>query len=265
MEAPKLAGELTVGEKSSIAHVVTEADLAMFAGATGDVNPIHFDQVYADKTFFRGRIAHGMLSAGFISAVIAHRLPGLGTVYVSQNLRFLGPVRVGDTITAEVEVLEVDPVKNRVKIRTTCQNQAGTVVLDGEAVVMPPKRKTELTEDPGLGERLATVERRIAAGTQAFWSTFQGSEGTRLVRERAAEETSANPWSEQVDRWLGSFGAYHGQFERLMGVWMDQATAAQRESQKLVQDWVISVSRGSADICTAWEKNFKDAGRLFGL
>lgn len=139
MEIGKTAAQLSPGDKASISRTVSEADLALFAGATGDVNPIHFDQTYAEQTFFKGRIAHGMLSAGFISAVVANRLPGLGTVFVSQNLRFLAPVRIGDTIRAEVEVLESDVRRNRVKLRTTCTNQGGTVVVEGEAMVAPPR------------------------------------------------------------------------------------------------------------------------------
>lgn len=139
MELGKTVQELAVGAKAALARTVSEAEIAMFAGATGDVNPIHLDQSYAEQTFFKGRIAHGMLSAGFLSAVIANRLPGVGTVYVSQSLQFLAPVRIGDTVRAEVEVLEVDAAKNRARLRTTCTTQDGTVVLDGEAVVMPPR------------------------------------------------------------------------------------------------------------------------------
>ncbi|HQM92018.1 MAG TPA: MaoC family dehydratase, partial [Syntrophales bacterium] len=91
------------------------------------------------NTFFKGRIAHGMLSAGFISAVLAMRLPGPGTIYLSQVLEFKAPVRIGDTVTARVEVREKLAEKNRVKLRTTCVNQDGTLLVDGEAVIMPPK------------------------------------------------------------------------------------------------------------------------------
>jgi 3-hydroxybutyryl-CoA dehydratase len=262
MEAPKTSQQLLVGEKSSISRAVTDADLALFASATGDVNPIHFDSTYADRTFFKGRIAHGMLSAGFISAVIANRLPGISTVYVSQNLRFLGPVRIGDTITAEVEVLEVDPAKNRVKLRTTCTNQAGTVVLDGEAVVMPPKQNTQIADDVELPTRLTRVEERLGVAVRAFWDAFHSE-------EPAADETivdrTASLWAVQVDRWLDSFTIYQDQLDRLFGIWVDQTVAAQRESQRLVQDWVLSVSRGSTDMCTAWERNVVHAGRALGL
>ena len=265
MEAARTAGDLTIGETSSISHVVTEADLAMFAGATGDVNPIHFDDAYAAKTFFKGRIAHGMLSAGFISAVIANRLPGVSTVYVTQSLRFLGPVRIGDTVTAEVEVLEVDTAKNRVKLRTTCTNQSGVVVVDGEAVVMPPKRTTEITEDPGLGDRLAEVEGRIAAGERAFLAAFRGEDLEAPARGDEIPGDAASLWGEQLERWLGTFSVYQGQMERLMSAWVDQTAAVQKESQKVVQDWMLSMHQGGAGICTAWKKNFDQAGKLLGL
>jgi 3-hydroxybutyryl-CoA dehydratase len=111
----------------------------MYAGVTGDVNPAHIDEVYAGKTFFKTRIAHGMLLAGFISTVLGNRLPGHGTIYMKQELNFLGPVRIGDTVTARVEVVEIENEKNRVKLRTTCVNQDGTTVVDGEALVSPPK------------------------------------------------------------------------------------------------------------------------------
>lgn len=106
---------------------------------TGDFNPAHINEPYAQKTFFKTRIAHGMLIAGFISTVLANKLPGPGTIYIRQELDFLAAVHIGDTITARVEVIEVMVEKNRVKVRTTCVNQHGTQVLAGEAVVSPPK------------------------------------------------------------------------------------------------------------------------------
>jgi 3-hydroxybutyryl-CoA dehydratase len=105
---------------------------------SGDFNPAHINEPYAQGTFFKTRIAHGMLCAGFISAVIAMKLPGPGTIYIRQELNFRAPVRIGDTVTARVEVIE-KLEKNRVKLKTTCVNQEGTLVLDGEAVVSPPK------------------------------------------------------------------------------------------------------------------------------
>ena len=128
--------ELAVGQSAEIAKTVTESDIALFAGVTGDFNPVHVDAVAAEKTRFGGRIAHGILSAGFISAVIAMRLPGAGSIYLSQSLRFTKPVRIGDTVTARVEVLEVVATKRRVRLATTCRNQNGETVVEGEAVVM---------------------------------------------------------------------------------------------------------------------------------
>lgn len=101
-------------------------------------NPAHVNQVWAEGTRFKGRIAHGMLSAAMLSAVLGMYLPGPGTIYLSQELRFLAPVHIGDTITAKAEVQELPKEKNRVRLRTTCQNQDGTVVVDGTAWVMPP-------------------------------------------------------------------------------------------------------------------------------
>ena len=128
--------ELRVGQSAEMAKTVTESDIALFAGVTGDFNPVHVDAVAAEKTRFGGRIAHGILSAGFISAVIAMRLPGAGSIYLSQSLRFTKPVRIGDTVTARVEVLEVLAAKRRVRLATACRNQHGETVVEGEAVVM---------------------------------------------------------------------------------------------------------------------------------
>jgi 3-hydroxybutyryl-CoA dehydratase len=135
----KTIDELKVGDAAEFAKTVSEADIYQFAGVTGDMNPAHIDAEYAKGTFFKERIAHGILAAGFISAVIGMRLPGPGTIYISQSLQFKAPVRIGDTITARAEVVNIDADKNRVRLNTTCVNQAGTVVLGGEAMVSPPK------------------------------------------------------------------------------------------------------------------------------
>lgn len=132
--------ELRVGDAAEMAKTVTESDIALFAGVTGDFNPVHVDAVAAERSMFGERIAHGMLSAGFISAVLGMRLPGPGSVYLSQTLRFTKPVRIGDTVTARVEVLEVIAAKRRVRLATTCRNQRGETVVDGEAVVMIEQR-----------------------------------------------------------------------------------------------------------------------------
>jgi 3-hydroxybutyryl-CoA dehydratase len=133
--------ELHVGDAAELAKTVTESDIALFAGVTGDFNPVHIDAVAAERSVFGGRIAHGMLSAGFISAVIAMRLPGPGSIYLSQSLRFTKPVRIGDTVTARVEVLEVLVAKRRVRLATTCRNQKGETVVEGEALVMVGNRE----------------------------------------------------------------------------------------------------------------------------
>ena len=135
----KTIHELKIGDVAKFAKTVTESDIYLYAGVTGDFNPVHINEDYAKKTFFKTRIAHGMLSAGFISTVIGNQLPGPGTIYVTQNLKFLAPVRIGDTITANVELIDIIHEKNRVRLKTTCFNQEGKQVLSGEAVVSPPK------------------------------------------------------------------------------------------------------------------------------
>jgi len=139
----KSIAELKVGDSVEWSRTVTEEDIKLFAKATGDFNPIHLDQTYAEKTFFKGRIAHGLLSLGYISTVLGNILPGHGTIYLSQEVKFLAPVRIGDTITAKVEVMELNPGKNRVEFKTICFNQDGKTVVDGAAWVMPPKRVSE--------------------------------------------------------------------------------------------------------------------------
>lgn len=135
----KTIAELRVGDAAEVAKTVSESDIYLYAGITGDFNPAHIDEEYAKGTFFKTRIAHGMLLAGFISTVVGNRLPGPGTIYVKQELNFLAPVHMGDTITARVEVAEMIVEKNRIKLKTTCVNQDDTTVLDGEALVSPPK------------------------------------------------------------------------------------------------------------------------------
>jgi len=141
----KTIDELNVGDNAQVSKTVSETDIYLFAGITGDFNPAHVDEEYARRTFFGTRIAHGMLTAGFISAVLGCRLPGPGAVYLRQEVSFLGPVKIGDTITARAEVVEIDRAKGRVKLLTTCDNQEGKRVVTGEAVVSPyrpPKAQT---------------------------------------------------------------------------------------------------------------------------
>ena len=138
MAEGKSIHDLKVGDSAEWSRTVTEEDIELFAKATGDFNPVHLDQAYAEKTMFKGRIAHGVLSLGFISTVLGNILPGHGTIYLSQEVKFLAPVKIGDTLTVRVEVLELLPEKNRAKFRTICTNQDGKVVVDGIAWGMPP-------------------------------------------------------------------------------------------------------------------------------
>jgi 3-hydroxybutyryl-CoA dehydratase len=135
----KTIDELKVGDGAEFTKTVSESDIYLYAGVTGDFNPAHINEPYAQNTFFKTRIAHGMLLAGFISNVVGNKLPGPGAIYVKQELNFLAPVRIGDTITARVEVIEIINEKNRVKLKTTCINQDGATVLEGQALISPPK------------------------------------------------------------------------------------------------------------------------------
>lgn len=131
--------DLAVGMTASFAKTVTEADIVLFAGISGDTNPVHLNQEYAAGTMFQGRIAHGMLTVGFISAVLGTKLPGPGAIYMSQNLKFKAPVRAGDTVTARATITELFPEKRRVVMRTVC-TVGETVVVEGEAMLMVPSR-----------------------------------------------------------------------------------------------------------------------------
>ncbi len=130
--------ELNVGDSDFFEKTITETDVYMFAGVTGDFNPAHVNAHKMAGSKFGGRIAHGMLSGGLISAAIAMKLPGEGTIYLSQELNFLAPVRFGDTIKAEITVME-KLEKGRVKLKTTCYNQNGDAVVDGCALVIAPR------------------------------------------------------------------------------------------------------------------------------
>jgi 3-hydroxybutyryl-CoA dehydratase len=131
--------DLRLGQTAVYGRTVTEADIVLFAGISGDTNPVHINEEFASGTMFSGRIAHGMLTASLISTVIGTRLPGPGAIYVSQTLRFKAPVRIGDTVTARATITDLMPEKRRATISTvaTVRNK---VVLEGEAVVMVPQR-----------------------------------------------------------------------------------------------------------------------------
>ena len=133
--------DLAVGQTAVIARTITDADIVLFAGISGDTNPVHINEEFAAGTMFSGRIAHGMLTASFISTVIGTRLPGPGCIYLSQSLRFKAPVRVGDTIWARATVTELFPEKRRAALSTTVTVR-DKVVLEGEALVMVPLRAT---------------------------------------------------------------------------------------------------------------------------
>lgn len=132
--------EFSVGSVARRERLITEQDIAAFAELSGDYSPIHMDEEYAKNTRFKGRIAHGMMTAGFISAVLGTELPGEGTIYLSQTLNFLAPVRIGETVVVEVEVIEMDTVRRRARLKTTGRTEQAGMVVEGEAYVMYPKR-----------------------------------------------------------------------------------------------------------------------------
>ena len=132
--------ELNVGQSARFSKTITESDIYLFAGITGDFNPAHVDEEYARGTFFKTRIAHGMLTASFISTIIGTLLPGPGSIYLGQEVKFLAPVKIGDTITATAEISEIIADKKQVRLKTYCTNQDGVTVVDGHALVSPPRR-----------------------------------------------------------------------------------------------------------------------------
>lgn len=132
--------DLSVGQTASFAKTVTEADVVAFAGISGDFNPVHINEEFAQGTPFKGRIAHGMLSAAFISTVFGTRLPGPGSIYVAQSLKFKAPVRIGDTVTAHVELIALVPERKFATFKTTATVD-GKVVLEGEATLRVERRE----------------------------------------------------------------------------------------------------------------------------
>ena len=132
--------DIEIGMSRSLRKVITNRDIELFAEVSTDHNPVHLDDDYARDTIFEGRIAHGMLTAGLISAVIGEQLPGHGTVYLGQTLKFLAPVRPGDMVEAVVTVTDMDIAKRRVTMDTHCEID-GKKVLKGEAIVLAPSRK----------------------------------------------------------------------------------------------------------------------------
>ena len=131
--------DLSLGQSAEISHVVTDGDIRAFAEVSGDNNPVHLDEAYAAATPFKTRIAHGMLSAGYISAVLGTRLPGPGAIYISQTMNFKRPVCIGDEVTTRATVSAIDAERARVTLATVCE-VAGKAVVEGEAVVMVPRK-----------------------------------------------------------------------------------------------------------------------------
>jgi 3-hydroxybutyryl-CoA dehydratase len=131
--------ELTLGQSAEMSHVVGAADIEAFADVSGDTNPVHLDEDYAKTTTFGERIAHGMLSGAYISAVLGTKLPGPGAIYLSQSLRFRRPVRIGDLVVARATVKALDAARGHVTLETVCE-VGGKTVVDGEALVIAPRR-----------------------------------------------------------------------------------------------------------------------------
>jgi 3-hydroxybutyryl-CoA dehydratase len=128
--------EITIGQKAVFSKTISESDIYLFAGVTGDFNPVHINEEFAKTTMFKTRIAHGMLGAGLISTILGTQLPGPGTIYLGQELKFKAAVKIGDTITAECEIIEKNDEKKILKVKTTVKNQANVVVIDGLATVL---------------------------------------------------------------------------------------------------------------------------------
>lgn len=170
--------QLAVGNAATLSRTVTENDIAGFVDSVGDRNPVHSDPVFAATTPFREPIAPGIWTAGLISALIGTRLPGPGSIYVSQELRFLRPVKLGDKITARVEIAELLPERNRARLKTTCLNQRGEEVLSGEAWVLPPKQPIHYVEERSGNAALSSWMLRpfaCAARALVFWWTLGAS------------------------------------------------------------------------------------------
>ncbi|MGC9270568.1 MaoC family dehydratase, partial [Acidiphilium sp.] len=129
--------QLEIGQSASLGKTITEADILLFSAVSMDTNPLHLNEELAAETLFKGRVAHGMLCGSLISAVLGTVLPGLGTIYLTQSMRFRAPVRIGETVTAVVEVASLDHARKRATMRTRCLVR-GKVVIEGEAVVIPP-------------------------------------------------------------------------------------------------------------------------------
>ncbi len=131
--------DLSVGQTATMTRAVSEADITAFAAVSGDNNPVHLDEAFAQSTMFKGRIAHGMLSAAYISAVIGTQLPGPGAIYLSQSMKFRRPVRIGDEVVTTVTITALDTERGHATFATVCQVN-GKSVVEGEALIMVPKK-----------------------------------------------------------------------------------------------------------------------------
>jgi acyl dehydratase len=172
----KTIHELRPGQAAEVVRRVDADGVAEFVDAVGDYNPIHSDREYAAGTPFKEPIAPGVFTAGLISAAIGTRLPGPGAIYLSQSLKFLKPVRFGDTITARVTILEVLPERNRIRLSTVCLNQFGEEVLTGEAWVMPSRESVVYERAaPAPAVALALQPWTWAARTVTLWAAFNFS------------------------------------------------------------------------------------------
>jgi acyl dehydratase len=169
----KTIADLNPGDRAELTRVVEQDDIAAFVDAVGDYNPVHSDPAYAAGTPFRVPIAPGIYTAGLISAVIGTELPGPGAIYLSQSLKFVKPVKAGDTITARAEVIEVLRERNRIRLQTVCVNQHGEEVLSGEAWIMPSKTRVVYEGRPTSAAAvaaLACVPWAWAAQAVSLWS-----------------------------------------------------------------------------------------------
>ncbi|KAA9015731.1 MaoC family dehydratase [Niallia endozanthoxylica] len=145
--------DIQIGDRAVFSKTISEFDIYQFAGITGDFNPMHIDEEFADKTIFQDRIAHGLLTGSFISTVLGMKLPGPNSIYLSQSFRFTAPVKIGDTIKAEVEVIEKQDDRKYIKLKTRVWNQRREMVVDGEAMVM--KKQLDRQKGPIDGETSA--------------------------------------------------------------------------------------------------------------
>jgi acyl dehydratase len=169
----KTIADLAPGDRAEITRVVQQEDIAAFVEAVGDYNPVHSDAAYAAGTPFKVPIAPGIYTAGLISAVIGTELPGPGAIYLSQSLKFVKPVKAGDTITARAEVIEVIRERNRIRLQTVCVNQQGEEVLSGEAWVMPSRSRVVYEGRPVSAATVAAMAWNPwtwAAQAMTIWS-----------------------------------------------------------------------------------------------